>query len=256
MINRGNVVFGLLAIVLTVVFARLGVWQLDRRSQRLETNALRASRAAMPPLRLAASPPESDVFHIPTADSVVWRRIRVAGRFDAEREIILRSRSRDGRPGVELLTPLVVGSSPQTDQAILVLRGWLPARDGLRPRLSDAWPAGSTDSSAREVVEVEGIAVPGSDWAASPPIRLEIDGEERAVLGAANLQIAQDFLPYPVAGFYLRATVVGATGPGLAPPREPELGEGPHLSYALQWFSFAIIALVGTGIYLRKEGGR
>jgi cytochrome oxidase assembly protein ShyY1 len=33
----------------------------------------------------------------------------------------------------------------------------------------------------------------------------------------------------------------------------PELDEGPHLSYTVQWFSFALIILVGTFILLRKQ---
>jgi cytochrome oxidase assembly protein ShyY1 len=255
MVKRSSIVFGILALFLAVLFARLGLWQLERRAERVETNAVRASRGALPELRVAASPPESGVVPIPSADSVAWRRVRARGRFDIEREIILRARSRDGSPGVELLTPLLVGSDPPFDPAILILRGWLPAPDGLRPPPS-LWSAVAAEHTPEEIVEVEGIAVPGAARAPSLAIRVEIEGKERVVLSAANLQVAQEHLPYQVAGFYVRATASGATGSRLAPPRQPQLGEGPHLAYALQWFSFAIIALVGTGIYLRKEHGR
>ncbi len=254
MMKRSSIVLGLVAVVLAALFVRLGLWQLDRRAQRLEANALRASRGAMPVVRLARS--DGGVAPVPPADSIAWRQVRVAGLFDREREIIIRSRSRDGSPGVELLTPFLIGSDSSTDQAILVLRGWLPAPDGLRPRLSDAWPAASPGRGSEDLVEVEGLAVPGSNRTASPSIRIEIEGAERAVLAAANLELAREFLPYRVADFYVRASTAGATGPGLAPLRDLELDEGPHLSYALQWFSFAVIALVGTGILLRKEHGR
>ncbi|HEX5950122.1 MAG TPA: hypothetical protein VFZ96_03895, partial [Actinomycetota bacterium] len=33
----------------------------------------------------------------------------------------------------------------------------------------------------------------------------------------------------------------------------PELDEGPHLSYAVQWFIFATIALVGFVVLARRE---
>lgn len=256
MVKRSSIALGILALVLTILFVRLGLWQLDRRAQRIETNAYRASRAAMPELRLSTALPEVGVATVPSADSVAWRRVRLSGRFDVERQIILRARSRDGAPGVELLTPLLVGSDPSVDGAVLVLRGWLPAPDGLRPPPSLWSAAAGVYTLEEEVVEVEGIAVPGTDRAASPPIRLEIGGSERIVLSTVNLQLAQEDLPYRVAGFYVRATGSGVPGSRLAPPREPEFGEGPHLSYTLQWFSFAIIALVGTGIYLRKEHGR
>jgi cytochrome oxidase assembly protein ShyY1 len=254
MVKRSSIALGLLAVVLAVLFARLGLWQLDRRAERVETNILRGSRGALPEVRLATSLPGSEAGPIPSADSVAWRRVRLRGRFDIEREIILRARSRDGAPGVELLTPLLVGSDPPLDQAILVLRGWLPAPDGIRPPLS-LWAVVAAEHTPEAIVEVEGIAVPGTDGVASRPIRVEIEGKERLVLSAVNLEVVREHLPYQVAGFYVRAAASGATGSRLSPPREPELGEGPHLAYALQWFSFAIIALVGTGIFLRKERG-
>ena len=58
---------------------------------------------------------------------------------------------------------------------------------------------------------------------------------------------------YPVADFYLRATDPGPAGPGLELPPALVADEGPHLSYALQWFSFAVISLLGAWIFLRKE---
>jgi len=39
--------------------------------------------------------------------------------------------------------------------------------------------------------------------------------------------------------------------PRVVPP--PELSEGPHFSYAIQWFTFATIALVGYGLLVRRE---
>jgi cytochrome oxidase assembly protein ShyY1 len=33
----------------------------------------------------------------------------------------------------------------------------------------------------------------------------------------------------------------------------PEITEGPHRSYALQWIFFAIMTLIGWGVLVRKE---
>jgi cytochrome oxidase assembly protein ShyY1 len=41
--------------------------------------------------------------------------------------------------------------------------------------------------------------------------------------------------------------------PSLAPIPLPELGDGPHLSYAVQWFLFAAVAAVGYVLLLRRE---
>jgi surfeit locus 1 family protein len=140
MIKRSSILLGLLAILVAALFVRLGLWQLDRHGQRTAANAFRSSRGALPPVRLTV--PGRGTATAPPPDSVAWRRVRVAGRFDREREMIIRSRSRDGAPGVELLTPLLIGRDSVADEAILVLRGWLPAPDGIRPRLSDGWRPG------------------------------------------------------------------------------------------------------------------
>jgi len=253
--TRSRLLFVLLAVALAVLFVRLGFWQLARRGEREEASAFRQARATMPTLRLPQGDGAAAAVALPSRDSVVWRRVRLSGRFDSEREIVLRSRSRLGLPGVELLTPLLVHAEGRPDEAILVVRGWLPANDGLRPQLSDAWPPGWTDGDPGTTIEVEGIAMSGTNWAGAP-IHIDIDGSRRAVLGSANLETARGLLPYPVADFYVRATDPGPAGTGLAPPQELVAGEGRHLSYAIQWFAFAIISLVGAGIFLRKEHGR
>jgi surfeit locus 1 family protein len=55
----------------------------------------------------------------------------------------------------------------------------------------------------------------------------------------------------PVAGYYVvldSGAGAGAGGGPRVPQRvpTPPLDEGPHLSYAIQWFFFAAIALAGT----------
>lgn len=250
--TRSRLIFALLAVALAILFVRLGFWQLSRRVERREANAFREGRAAMPALRVQRLDGAVDAGALPSLDSVVWRTVRLEGRFDVDREIVLRSRSRAGYPGVEILTPLLVRSEGQAEEAILILRGWLPAPDGLRPRLSDAWPPGWIGDEPGRAIEVEGIAMPGTNWAGAP-IQIDIEDRRLAVLGSVNLETVGGLLPYPVADFYIRATDPGPRGPGLELPQKLVVSEGRHLSYALQWFSFAIISLVGAGIFIRKE---
>ncbi len=262
--TRGRVAFAALAVLLSALFIRLGIWQLDRHGQRLEEAGLRDSRAALPPVDLSRALGEGEISLPSDAAEVWWRSVRLSGQYDRAHEILLRSRSLAGRPGVELLTPLVLdlpdaregtGAKRAPTLAVLVIRGWLPAPDGLRPRLTDAWPPGRPSDSEAAAVTVEGVAVPGSE-AASAPVRVEIEGAEHAAVAAVDLEAIADLLPYGVAPFYLRATDPGVAGPGLAPPPPLPAGSGPHLSYAVQWFSFALIALVGTAILIRKERAR
>ena len=66
--------------------------------------------------------------------------------------------------------------------------------------------------------------------------------------------ISQAF-PYPISSYYVVLMGTGGTRPASVPPRieVPPLDEGPHKSYAIQWFSFAAISIIGTILYLRRK---
>jgi surfeit locus 1 family protein len=209
-----------LGIAAALLFARLGVWQLDRLAQRRARNALLASRLAAPPLDLVSGEPVAGM----PPDSLQYRRARAAGAFDFSREIVEGGRSYRGAPGVYVFTPLRLTDGT----AILVNRGWAFAADARTVEL-------------RALVEPESTVVEGV-----------------LVVPVGLRAIRPDTLrmPYPLAPMVLRRTVGPASLPrGLAVPELPALDEGPHLSYALQWFSFAAIALVGGAILTWRRGG-
>ncbi len=233
-----------IAVSFAALFVRLGVWQLDRRAQRVATLRTIDERGALPVLDWTAAPGDPNALSEDTT-GLVYRRVRVAGRYDREREIVLRGRTREGRPGVELLTPLHTAAG-----ALLVLRGFLSAPDALRPELSDGWPEGFADSS---VVTVDGTLLPSREGRAGSPIELSLDGREHLALAGADVGLIAGRLPGPVLPFVVRAEDDGLDVAALAPPRDLDRGTGPHLSYAIQWFAFATIALVGTAFLVRKE---
>jgi len=235
------------AALFAALFVRLGLWQLDRRAQRVATERAIDERGARPALDWAGAATDPAVIPRDTSGTV-WRRVAVTGRYDREREIVLRGRALRGSPGVEVLTPLRTAGG-----AVLVLRGFLPAADALRPDLGDGWPAGRSDSA---LVTVEGRLLPARSGSGGNPIRLALDGREHLVLAGADLGAIEAELPYPVLPYVIRAEDDGLAVATLGPPREIERGTGPHLSYAIQWFSFAVIALVGTVALARKERGR
>lgn len=262
--DRGKLLFAAIAVVLAAVFVRLGFWQLDRLQERRAANDLRRERVALPPVEIG--PATATLLPV---DSVGWRRVEARGVYDFRREIVLRGRSHQGRPGVELLTPLRVGDGT----AVLVLRGWLPAPDGLRAPLESGRPTPAADAEGdggRDTVTVRGVAVPGPAASApkdkgkeegeaagveddSAPVRFRMAGEEHAVLARADPRAAARALPYPVAPFYIHAQEPGPAGPELRPARPLETGSGPHLLYAIQWFSFALIAVGGAAAYVLRD---
>lgn len=242
MSRRRIVLLAIVAIAFAVLFTRLGFWQLDRRAQRIASNEAREARLAEPvvPLIVGAGLPD-DTTGLP------WRRARVIGRWDLTSEVILRSRSLDGRPGVELLTPL---RSPDGSTAVMVLRGWLPAADGLRPDLAAGRPRPPRDTAR---VEVEGVLLPSRDGRGGEPIEVELGGRRYVALAARDLPRVRERVDFEVWPLVLRADDDDPARGDPGPARDLVAGSGPHLSYAIQWFSFAAITLVGTAIVIGKE---
>src|SRR5688572_8432486 len=112
---RRMLLFAALALAGAVLFVRLGFWQLDRLGQRRERNKLLAARMS------AEVAPWNDT------TALRYRRVRLSGMPDYDREIVLVGRSRGGSPGVNLLTPVRLRGS---DTAVLVNRGWVYSPDG------------------------------------------------------------------------------------------------------------------------------
>src|SRR5918912_3727462 len=121
---RRLVTFAALALAGAALFVRLGFWQLDRLHQRRRRNAVVMARIASPPVDWSALP------HDTTAR---YRRVRLAGAPDYEHEIVLVGRTREGSPGVNLITPVRVAGS---DTAVLVDRGWVYSPDATRVDLA------------------------------------------------------------------------------------------------------------------------
>src|SRR5258708_34745032 len=93
-----------IAVVLTLGFMRMGGWQLARLNQRQLINAELASRAVDAPVSISQLPTDTANAH--------YRRVSVEGAYDYANEIVLTLRSREGSPGVNIVTPL---KPPTTD---------------------------------------------------------------------------------------------------------------------------------------------
>lgn len=225
------------AVVAAAVFSGLGSWQLDRHGQREARNDTLGARLSAPAVDGSAVALDRN--------SLAWRPVRLEGRWDYGREIVLRGRAHDGTPGVYVVTPLRRQGAP----AVLVVRGWLPAADGVHAPLSRGRPASVPDSA----VEVRGVLLSGVPEARAAASTDTVDGERHLVASHMNLGALSGSLPYPVAPLYVQRTGPAAgAGGGELPARltPPEPDPGPHLWYALQWFGFAAIAVGGTAAYL------
>jgi surfeit locus 1 family protein len=223
-----------IALLFAALFVRLGFWQLERLRERQAYNEPIRSRSTRQPVELRDLPRDlAEARH---------RRVRVTGEYDYERELVLTLRSRQGSPGVNLLTPLRMAGS---DTAVLVNRGWIYAPDGIA---ADTKPWREPDPRAAEgrVLLLETGDSSGSRTAGRPDA---IRRPNHAAIAA--------MLPYPVAPYYVVLTSPGAV-PDSTPPRvpPPALDEGSHRSYAVQWFTFALIAVGGSIILVLRMRSR
>lgn len=231
-----TVAFGLLTVIAAGVCVRLGIWQLDRLEQRRAQNAIVSDRGAERPLTLA---------ELQGADTSVthWRRVRIEAVADYAQELVHATRTQNGSPGVHLLTPVRPLDGSWGDTAIVVLRGYLYAADG---RTVDFAKAREPDTLRLDALLIS-----------FPPTR-----EGQATMKSApramrllDRDTIGTLVGRPVAPFMLLAlgdTIMrDITRPTRVPP--PAMNDGPHLSYALQWFSFATVFVVGFLFFTRSK---
>jgi surfeit locus 1 family protein len=217
------------ALAAAALFVRFGLWQVSRLHERQARNAMVIAQQRGSPVAFATLPRDTAAAH--------YRPARVVGRYDYEHELVLASRTHNGSPGVELLTPVRIAGS---DTAVLVNRGWVYSPDGGSVDLMRWREADSADVTGyAELYSADA----GSTVAVSGP---------RIVRRVSRAEIAAK-VPYPVAPFYL--VVVGGPVAANRPVHRdiPPLDDGPHRSYAVQWFSFAAIALGGAAAVVLRE---
>lgn len=227
--TRRNLVAAALAVIVALVCFRLGLWQLDRLAQRQARNAAVAERMRGAPLSLDQLPADS---------TMRYRHVRLTGRYDYAHELVLSGRSRQGSPGVYILTPL---HPERASRAVLVNRGWVYSPDAATVELA-RWREGPAATVTGYVVPMErGRGAPRS--ASQPTAWRYLDADTLAAV-----------LPYPVAPFTVVALPEGPAGDS-TPVRLslPALDDGPHRGYALQWFAFGTIALIGVAALIWQD---
>jgi len=211
-----------LALVGIVVFVSLGFWQLRRLDEKREFNDSVEAGLAAEAVPLSEAP-----------DGTTYRRVTADGSFDRGYEALVL-RSRDGVSGFHVLTPFLLGDG----SAVLVDRGWVPIQ-------YDA-PGGADFGPPQGEVSIEGLLWPAQDGSGVPE-------DLPDVVRRIDPEIQSAFTPYPLRSEYLVLTEDQAVPDHLPIAEEPPpLSEGPHLGYAVQWFLFAGVVVVGYPALLRR----
>ncbi len=225
-------------LILAVVFVNLGFWQLRRLDERRLTNTVGQARFEAE---------EADISELLAAAgddvaSLEFRRARATGEFDPEHEVLIRSQVHQGVAGFHVITPLV----GEDGSATLVNRGWVPL--GL-----DQVPV--TDAPPPEgVVTVEGWVRPTQERSAVGP---EDPGEGRLVtMNRVDIHRIEEQVPFDLAPVYLSMLGEQEEGRPILAPAPTFDDEGSHLAYAIQWFGFTVVGLVGYFMLIRRTARR
>lgn len=222
----------LVTAVIFPILLLLGFWQLDRAGQK---------RVLYEQYREQSTATELDlntpgILHADKPDRLMWRKVKIAGTFDPEIQIMLDNQISEGRAGYFILTPFrVTGGEDQ----VLVNRGWMPA-----PADRSVPPPITTP--------VEEITIHAA-VAALPVTGLFLGGEAIESMGAGIYRVQRidtgeisALLKRQLPHYVLRLDPASPHGFVRDWPA-PGSGEEKHLGYAFQWFALAATLLI---IYL------
>jgi cytochrome oxidase assembly protein ShyY1 len=223
--------FHLLVVAGIIAMIGLGSWQLRRLDERQAFNAIVEARYDAEPVPL-------DELLSPTTDpdDVAWRPVTASGTYMPDDRVLIVNRSQNGRAGVNAVVPLRLGDG----RILLVNRGFVPQTFDVPPA-----PSGEVTLTGRLRPSQERRLGQLSDAA---------EGELREAQRVDIERLAPQF-GGPLVPMYVDLIESVPSEPeGVPEPViAPDLSERNHLSYAVQWFVFAIAAGVGWVLAVRRS---
>lgn len=212
----------------------LGVWQLNRWQARRSENALIRARLNETALVVTGAPWAE-------VSELDYRPAQVTGVYDFSQEVVLKNRFHNGLAGVHVLTPLWIENA---STAILIDRGWIPYT-------AQAAEARALYQTPTGLITVTGL-LRASQVNTSPFLPDDPLGGRLEAWAWLTLPHLQTQIPYPILPMYLEEAARAAPTQLPLAANEMDLTAGSHLSYALQWFAFALLAVIGPVVYWRQ----
>ncbi len=232
LLRPAAIVSHLLVLTVVVTCVALGQWQLDRLHFVREQNERALDRMAQPPADLAAlaDPANTDAVD---ESGLEFRRVEVTGQFRPGEEVLQRNRQFRNQTGFHVLTPLELTGGG----VVLVRRGWVPASLDQPPVAEAAPPAGEVT-----VVGVLERPVPQPSFGPQDPDQGRLDRVFHTDTDRLDRQVDGPLFPMVLRIDTELQNPLEDELPFPAGP--PELDEGSHLSYTVQWHIFAALALL------------
>ncbi len=226
--------FHLLVVAGIITMVNLGFWQLGRLDERQAFNERIEQRYDEPP------EPLDDLLSpgIDT-DDVEWRPVTASGTYLPEQLILIANRSQNGRAGLNVVVPMQLDDG----RILLVNRGFIPLAEEAAP-----------DVPATEVTIVARLRESQQRRLGqlSDPAEGDLEIAQRIDIDRLSEQLPGEVVPVYVD---LIESNPPETGGWPEPVATPSLGEGNHLSYAVQWFIFSTAVAVGWVLAVRRSIG-
>lgn len=212
----------------------LGFWQLERRQTKLQTISAVTENYTQNPLNFFAA--EQLLQNLENQQE--WTPVSLQGKYDVSQQRIVRNRPNNGQVGYEILVPFIL----PTGKSLLVNRGWVPLGN-INSGYPDHVPQPYSEGEINLVIRLR-----------SPEPNLGRTAPAGQIASIDTHQLAQE-LPYPIflGSYGIMVNETPAANENPLPLQKPDLDEGSHLSYAMQWFMFGLLFLVGFFYALRQE---
>ena len=254
-LTPGWIVIAILVLMFTYfAFTFLAPWQLGKGERKSETNHRLQAAMEHDPVPVGEVLPAQG----PAPDEKEWTHVSLQGHFEPAKQVLLHNRPVDSSPAFQVLTPFKTADGV----TVLVNRGWLPPAEGSKVPEIPAPPSGQRtvtgfvrlgEASASEVVNSGGV-----------PQTQAINSE--TIGRSQGIELAHDYVQLDVES--LKGLNEGGGGnpvgeqpangnaggeSALRPIPLPQLDNGPHLSYGIQWIAFGILAPIGLAWAIRNE---
>ncbi|MFC5501607.1 SURF1 family protein [Lysinimonas soli] len=223
-----------LVIAFAIACALLSWWQWARRAETVAEGQLVTSNYEAAPVALDSLLSGYGAWHA----GEEWRPVTLHGRYLNDQQLLVRNRPYNANPGFEQLVPFRLDDG----SIFIVDRGWLSigsTRD--TPDVVPAAPSGAVTVVAR--LQQSEPELPGRDAPRGQVASIHLPSIAKLLGSHATYTGAY--------GLLASETPAPATRPRAA--QEPAPDEGPHLSYAIQWIAFGLLAFVGLIWAYRRE---
>jgi surfeit locus 1 family protein len=216
----------LIALSLIALCCIAAQWQYERGVDRHARNAIIEKHIALAPVALES------VKDSPLAAE--WKTVTTAGKFDTTKQILLKNRYSEGFYGFEVLT---LFTTPNNEK-FWVDRGWVKAAAtaAIAPTIT---PPPTNEVSITGRLRLDSSLPRGAFFA------LPSTGD--GLISKLDAQSQLDTQDYYI-------DLLSGSESSLTPKvtaQLPELSDGPHMAYALQWLFFAGLIVYGR-ILIRR----